>query len=354
MGNTRKSLLAAAALSAAVVAIAGCSGAAGDARDAASPNSTQRAVRPVPTQPVVRFTDLPAAWTLSATGDECTALSWRYRPGPTGWAGTFKGDRIAVSAIVLGQRCTAGAAAPAPKAGQADRGQSLRPALRLATPTEIGHLEGVSAAVQYRFSRTLVGGCALDLRVSFARRPSPQMLASAQRVLDGARFARPTAPCPGGPARFDAATSTGNTCAPSATRAVEGPGVVVGRGPVHAGSDFGRHAALDVTLRRSEGRYVGKLFWLIDRDGPERVRVRGERIDAAGSLRLRVGGSTPAGDGVVLRKTLIARQFAQRNPRWIGAPGEVSLPAPGCYRLRARWAGGGWQAIIQARLPPRG
>lgn len=149
--------------------------------------------------------------------------------------------------------------------------------------------------------------------------------------------------------------AAGATCAPSATQRVEGFGApLIGRGPVRAGSTFGSRAVLNISLRRRDGRYVGKLFWLIDRDGPERVRVRGERIDAAGSLRLRVGGSTPAGDGVVLRKTLIARQFTQRNPRWIGAPGEVSLPAPGCYRLRARWAGGGWQAIIQARLPPRG
>lgn len=156
----------------------------------------------------------------------------------------------------------------------------------------------------------------------------------------------------GGLALADAAT--GAACAPSATERVEGSGALIGRGPVRAGSTFGSRAVLSVSLRRRDGRYVGKLFWLIDRDGPERVRVRGERIDAAGNLRLRVAGSTPAGEGIVLRKTLIARQIVQRDPRWIGAPGEVSVPAPGCYRLRVRWAGGGWRAIIQARLPAGG
>lgn len=198
MANPRRSLLAVAALSAAAIAGVGCGGAADNGRDAANRNTARPAAQPARAVPVVRFTDLPAGWTRPVAGDDCTALSWRYRPGPVGWAraGTFTGDRIAVSAIVLSQPCQRGAVAPAAGDQQADRGRRLHPPLRLAAPSEIGHLEGVPAATQYRFSRTLAGDCALDLRVSFARRPSPEMLASAQQVLDGARSAQPTPPCP--------------------------------------------------------------------------------------------------------------------------------------------------------------
>jgi hypothetical protein len=137
-------------------------------------------------------------------------------------------------------------------------------------------------------------------------------------------------------------------CSPSATHRVYTQ-VTVGNGPVRAGSTFGERAIIDVWLRPSDDRYVGKLFWLIARKGPASVRVRAERIDTEGVAHLVVAAGKPDGDAVILQRSRIARKVIQRDRRWIGAPGEINMPAPGCYRLRARWAGGGWTATIRAR-----
>jgi hypothetical protein len=143
-------------------------------------------------EPVVTFTDLPRGWSVPSVGADCTALSWRYPPSATGWAdaANFTGDRVAVSAILLGRQCAPSARNTPAAPGRTSGYRRLNPLLRLAAPTRIGHLEGSSNAVQYRFTQRLTGGCRLDLRVSFAQRPSRRQLTTAQRVLDGIRVAR--------------------------------------------------------------------------------------------------------------------------------------------------------------------
>jgi hypothetical protein len=139
-------------------------------------------------------------------------------------------------------------------------------------------------------------------------------------------------------------------CDPAPTHRADGF-VLIGRGPVQAGSPFGRRAVLTVNRDRRDGRFAGKLFWLIGRRGPPEVRLSGKALDGPG--RLQVRAATGIGDGatLILRRALVARARPQRRDRWVGAPGEIRVPAPGCYRLRASWPGGGWQVIIRARTP---
>jgi hypothetical protein len=132
-------------------------------------------------RPLVRFADLPAGWTNHPTlADECTALSWRYDPGPNGWADELVGGRIAVSALVRGESC----ASPArPVRGY----RALHRPLRLRRPDAVGNIEGIPTSVEYRFTRSIARGWTLDLRVGFAQPPSRRSRLVAQRVLDGVR-----------------------------------------------------------------------------------------------------------------------------------------------------------------------
>jgi hypothetical protein len=138
-------------------------------------------------------------------------------------------------------------------------------------------------------------------------------------------------------------------CKPTPTHRV-GRFVLIGRGPVQAGSAFGRRAVLTVQRDRRDGRYVGRLFWLINRSGPQQVRLAGEGLDRQGALEVRAATGRAEGDTLILDRTRIARAVQQKPVRWIGAPGELRLPAPGCYRLRAHWPGGGWYVVIRARV----
>jgi hypothetical protein len=142
-------------------------------------------------------------------------------------------------------------------------------------------------------------------------------------------------------------------CVPGPTHRVGGH-VLIGRGPVQAGSAFGRRAVLAVGRDRRDGRLVGKLYWLIRRRGPAQVRVAALGLDGQGAGVVRAATGRAEGAALVLDRELVARADGRPGDGWVGAAGELRLPAPGCYRLRAEWPGGAWVVEIRARVsgPP--
>jgi hypothetical protein len=109
---------------------------------------------------------------------------------------------------------------------------------------------------------------------------------------------------------------------------------------------------LTVGRDRRDGRFVGKLYLLIRRGGPAQVRIAAEGLDGQGAGEVRAATGRAEGRTLVLDRAGMARAGRPRDDGWVGAPGGLRLPAPGCYRLRAEWPGGGWVVRIRARVPP--
>lgn len=108
----------------------------------------------------------------------------------------------------------------------------------------------------------------------------------------------------------------------------------------------GRTARLEI-VNRIDGLLAAKLWHLIAAGGPPVVRVTAERLDGSERATFSLGGVAPRWETLVLRRRELRARFAQPGSADAFAPGGMYVSAPGCYRLRARWAGGGWRMVVQ-------
>lgn len=116
-----------------------------------------------------------------------------------------------------------------------------------------------------------------------------------------------------------------------------------GRSPVTNGPFEGRTARLAI-VNRIDGLYAAKLWHEIDVDGPSVVRVTAVRLDGTDRATFSLNGVAPRRRTLTLRA---ADLLVSQSTGKAFAPGGMYVSSPGCYRLRARWAGGGYSMIVR-------
>ena len=133
------------------------------------------------------FARLPVGWRQQSGGCASTfshgslsvwtqATSWRYISDPHGPLRQMRSDRVLIEVIL---------SRPAGFRKSARFAPLTRP-LNLARPDQVATEEGAPTIAQYRFFRRVTCQYALDLRVDFGTlHPTPGMLGSAQRALNG-------------------------------------------------------------------------------------------------------------------------------------------------------------------------
>ena len=100
----------------------------------------------------------------------------------------FRGDRIAISAILLCPRHSRSSTTPELPGGP--HGIDIE----IDNPVDVRALEGLASSVEHRLE-PLVGGLRVDLRADFAEPPNADALRAAQSVIDaGLSLMQPVAP----------------------------------------------------------------------------------------------------------------------------------------------------------------
>jgi hypothetical protein len=120
--------------------------------------------------PVISFAHLPSGWHAFTGGNGAYALSWRYRPNPSGWATSMPRNAIAVNVYY-------------------PTDAARYPPLRLTMPNApITTLEGAPDTAEYRIHGR-VNGRDVEVWIDIRRpKPTPTQLRLAQRVVSAVRF----------------------------------------------------------------------------------------------------------------------------------------------------------------------
>jgi hypothetical protein len=123
-----------------------------------------------PPPPIVSFAQLPAGWRHFAMDRRAYALSWRYRPSPSGWAPSMPKDGIAVNVFF-------------------PTDTPHYPPLTLVLPkAPATTLEGAPDTPEYRIHGR-VNGRDVEIWVDIRRpRPTQKLLRLAQRAVSAVRF----------------------------------------------------------------------------------------------------------------------------------------------------------------------
>jgi hypothetical protein len=144
-----------------------------------------------------KFSQLPPGWrafdadftylTRRGASINTYALSWRYRPKPSGWAPSMPRNGIAVSVILI--RRSIDPAVDLCRRAPHDHGFPAR-SLPLKLPkAPSNRLDGAPNVLEYRIFGRLDESYNVDLRVEInSVRPSPAMLRTAQTVVSRIRF----------------------------------------------------------------------------------------------------------------------------------------------------------------------
>jgi hypothetical protein len=124
----------------------------------------------LPPPPAVSFAKLPLGWHQFVASSGAYALSWRYRPGPFGWATGMPRNAIAVQVFFPNEA-------------------THYPKLRLVLPRlPATTLEGAPDTPEYRIHGR-IGGRDVEVWIDIRRpHPTQQQLRLAQRVLSRLRF----------------------------------------------------------------------------------------------------------------------------------------------------------------------
>lgn len=141
---------------------------------------------------------------------------------------------------------------------------------------------------------------------------------------------------------------------PGFTGSLTDPPALAGLRPLRIGPFFARRAILQVR-RRQGGPYVlGKLFYVVDREGPDAYVVQGRRVGTGERVGFQVygaGGKTEWRTRLIVRKADLTQAYVSDRTA-LFMPGGVRLPREGCYRLTAAWSGGHqWRVVFRTELP---
>jgi hypothetical protein len=154
--------------------------------------------------------------------------------------------------------------------------------------------------------------------------------------------------CGNGTARPDTAPALARppaSCRGSATTLVATVGRAIGEPPLYA-ADFGpRRAMLHVENGPLTARgWRVKVLFVLDAQATQRISVRGTRLGGSGALWFRVTGRRVAKTAAI-DPTVPAVPY-DGSSRWKDYPTYFFLPRAGCFRLEARWPGGGWTKVF--------
>jgi hypothetical protein len=138
-----------------------------------------------------QFNDAPDFLTRRGANAGAVATSWRYRPNSSGWAGSLPPDGIVVSVNLIRRN-------PGKTVGNlCGRTPHLRdyPLVRklpLRLPLTTTHtFDGADDIPEYRIFGRIGDSYNFEVRVVIARhRPTPALLAAAQRGVSAIRFPR--------------------------------------------------------------------------------------------------------------------------------------------------------------------
>lgn len=200
---------------------------------------------------------------------------------------------------------------------------------------------------------TLATRCAVGSAMKTIGRPALAglmllgILATDQSTVDRGTTAPARSGAPGSePAVRTAATA----CRPSVTqpyyRGRDGRVTSTGGHPPVTNGPFQGRTAVLAIVSRVAGREAAKLWHVLETGGPDLVRVRAVRLDGSDRATFSLGGIAPRVATLVLRRADLHRRFAQPGSDDAFAPGGMYVSRPGCYRLSARWRGGGYSMVV--------
>ncbi len=130
-------------------------------------------------------------------------------------------------------------------------------------------------------------------------------------------------------------------------------GPMVGANAVWAGNFVGPQAVLEWTpsfAKQFHNQYGWghKLLWVVADTTKNPVTIFGENLHDGSPLR-------PTADDQASASTSTKLVLHPQEPgtlrhinHWLEFPGGLTIPAAGCYRLRATWPGGSWQITFAA------
>lgn len=132
-----------------------------------------------------------------------------------------------------------------------------------------------------------------------------------------------------------------------------GADTVIGRGPLLLGGITPSRPTPALVRRSTEGRVLGKLYFMLARRGPQIVRIRGWAVDdRSRSLLFEIIDDHNRRRFV---PELVLRLRDREGPRgypYQYQPSGIDAPSVGCYVVRADWNGGRTATRIDlTRLP---
>jgi hypothetical protein len=135
------------------------------------------------------------------------------------------------------------------------------------------------------------------------------------------------------------------SCRGSQTTLIASVGRAIGASPLYA-ADFGpRRAVLHVANGPHTTRgWRVKVLFVLEAEASETVTVTGTSISTRKPLWFRIGGR--AATRVAVVDPAKPPSPPEASSRWKDYPSYFFLPAAGCFRLEARWAGGRWTKIF--------
>lgn len=126
-------------------------------------------------------------------------------------------------------------------------------------------------------------------------------------------------------------------------RAVDDYGKVMGSGPLRGGV----YAELDTRANafhahdapRTEVGWRIKVLWLVRPDQAQPVTIEGSGSTTEGPVVFEPSGADPM---LMARLDPADPGVPPEKGHWLEYPSYTYFPRAGCYRLSARWPGGGW------------
>jgi hypothetical protein len=120
-------------------------------------------------------------------------------------------------------------------------------------------------------------------------------------------------------------------------------GGLFGSGPLRGGA----YARLDTRTnsfhapdaRRTRLGWVIKILWLMRPDQAQPVTIEGSGSSTEGHVVFEPSDADPA---LMARLDPAGPGVPPEKGHWLEYPSYTYFPRAGCYRLSARWAGGGW------------